>query len=87
MKASPLLSILMGILIVLAANSFLRSSEAQLETRAVQFDHVIPFATFGGFTGFFDQKTGRVYFYDTNLKECIQAFQVEELGSTLKAIK
>ena len=75
---------------------FLKSSRAEsLEeslkfgsgSLGLKFDRVIPFATSGGLIGFFDQKTGHVYIYDGNLKDCVLISRIEALGSSMKPIK
>ena len=48
------------------------------------FAGVIPFATPGGFLGFFDQKDGKIYMYDSELSECTFVGQLEELGKSIK---
>ena len=50
------------------------------------FDGVMPFTTYSGLIGFFDQRDGKVYIYDGTLTNCMQVTQIVELGKAAKVI-
>jgi len=56
----------------------LRSTQAEEEFRT--FEGVVPFATSGGFIGFFDQRDGTVYIYNEELKEVSFKYKIKKLG-------
>ncbi len=60
-----------------------QKSSAQI----VSFDGVIPFSTPGGLQGFFDQKSGTLYYYDQNLNNCVLIAKVQQLGQPLQKLK
>lgn len=55
---------------------FQKASKAQ----DASFLNIIPFVNNVGYIGFFDQNTGMVYLYDSNLTKCIMNAQLVELG-------
>lgn len=57
----------------------LRTSQAQAQ-ESRSFSGVIPFATVGGFIGFFDQSDGTTYIYDDQLKKAVFVYKLNELG-------
>ena len=57
------------------------------EVKSIDFSKVYPFATSGGFIGFFDQSTGIVYIYDENLENCVMISQMEKLGESMNKLK
>lgn len=50
------------------------------------FSGVVPFATNAGRFGFFDRNDGKIYFYDSDLSQCIFVGQLEDLGKPIKAV-
>ncbi len=82
-KISILILFILTAVFIMMGPLFLKPSTAQ----AVRFDGVVPFATTAGFMGFFDQKDGKIYLYDQDMKECITTAQVETLGAPLKMLQ
>lgn len=68
--------------IALAAILYLKPSCAE----SGNFAGVMPFTTGSGFTGLFDQNSGKIYIYDDALNNCISVYQVEKLGQPIKHI-
>ena len=48
------------------------------------FSGVYPFSPGAGTLGFFDQNTGTVYVYTSDLSRLIREIQVEQLGKVIK---
>ena len=59
----------------------------EVKAQVPSFVGVVPFTTVGGLMGFFDQKDGKVYLYDGNLKNCILVSQLKELGKPMEPSK
>ncbi|MEW6171260.1 MAG: hypothetical protein AB1472_06880 [Candidatus Omnitrophota bacterium] len=71
------LGILIGASIPLKAND-----EIQNQAK-IKFENVYPFTSVSGLLGFFDQKDGTVYVYDSNFTECVSVSKINKLGSAL----
>ncbi len=84
MKRSLCLFFLVLVILGVSLAFYLKSPKAEA---GANLEGVVPFATYGGFTGFFDQKTGLVYLYDGSLKECVQISEIKALGSPMREIK
>ena len=41
----------------------------------------------GGLTGFFDKASGKVYLYDSTLKNCVGVRRVTQLGAPLETVE
>lgn len=74
------------LLIVIAALSFVLIITTQGRATAKSFMGVIPFATSGDRFGFFDQTSGRIYLYDSNISQCVFKGQVADLGQPIQAL-
>ena len=48
------------------------------------FTNVVPFMSPVGRLGFFDQKTGMIYLYDSELKTCTFTGKLSELGQAIE---
>jgi len=77
------LVIIYSIIIVAMFMGLLTLSQKVTFAQSATFHYVQPFSTPGGLFGFFDQKDGKLYLYDSNLEKCIYTFQLEELGKPL----
>ena len=61
--------------------------QKQSSAQTSDFSGIVPFSTPGGLMGFFSQKEGIVYFYDTSLTECLQVHKVDSLGQPMRKIR
>ena len=68
-----LITLLVGMLLGLN----LQTTQAQ---ERKNFAGVMPFATVGGYIGFFDQETGYVYIYDDQMKKAVFTYKLDALG-------
>lgn len=50
------------------------------------FIGVLPFVTNNGRVGFLDQKSGKIYIYDTNMSQCLFVGQIRALGKPIQAV-
>lgn len=62
--------------------SYFSASSAQTQS----FGSVIPFSSDGRSVAFFDQASGKVYFYDWDLNTCKRIVQLAELGKKAEEI-
>ena len=60
---------------------------AQDEENEPAFANVLVVAYASGLTGFFDQGTGKLYLYDSNLKNCVAIRQLTTLGEPTAVIR
>lgn len=56
-------------------------------TQKIAFEHVYPFTNVSGLLGFFDQKDGTIYVYDSNFSQCVSITKLNKLGSPLSTSK
>jgi hypothetical protein len=55
--------------------------------QTTSFAGVVPFSTSGGYVGFFEQNSGKVYIYDDKLTDCVQISQIQQLGEPTLSLK
>ena len=78
-----------GLIIPSIAVGVLLGTRAKVSTAApaAAFNQVTPFVTSGGFLGFFDQPSGKIYLYDRELKNCVSVFQLQNLGDPIDVVR
>ena len=81
------LSLVNLILLILNIFMLLTIFPQGMAAPAPSLSNVVPFATSGGYVGFFDQNDGTVYIYDGFLKDCALISRIEKLGEPMVKIK
>lgn len=71
--------ILAGLTVILAV-LVLRAPTTQAETNGASFAGVIPFINSTGYLGLFNQNTGKIYMYNSDLTKCVYEGKIEQLG-------
>ena len=73
-------------LIILISAGVLWGASTKLSAAAPghSFAQVVPFSTGSGLLGFFDQSSGKVYFYDQDFKNCVLQLQISTLGQPIQ---
>jgi len=74
------------LLIIVAALGLGLLIATQSKASARGFAGVVPFTTSGDRFGFFDQNSGKIYLYDSNISQCVFTGQLEDLGKPIHAI-
>ncbi len=72
--------------LILAAIWVLRPHTGLAQDAAKNFAGVVPFGTAAGTLGMFDQNTGMIYVYDTNLAKVIFTGHLPALGQPIEPI-
>ncbi len=72
--------------IVITAMSFSLGATMQSKAASQTFPGVLPFITSNDRVGFFDQTSGRVYVYDSNIKQCLFIGQIDKLGQPINVL-
>jgi hypothetical protein len=62
------------------------TSKAQIKIQGKSFNGVVPFITTTDRVGFFDQNTGKIYIYDSNVSQCLFTGQIQNLGDPILPI-
>ncbi len=79
------LVVCLGLLAVSLLVGHSATAEAQETASAFAQVQIVTYAS--GVTGFFDRSTGRLYLYDSNLRNCVAIRQVTALGEAAEVIK
>jgi hypothetical protein len=74
-------------IVIAIAWSFSSTHAQQPQTEPAAFVNlqVIPYPN--GMTGFFDERTGVLYLYDSHMDECVYIRKLERLGEPLKHMR
>lgn len=80
MKKILLLNCLIGLLLF----SFFFMANSRTIQAQSSFSQTYPFAPGNGTIGFFDQNTGKIYIYTSDLTKLVKEAQLEELGKEVK---
>ena len=74
------------LLVVVMALSFCLVMTMKATAQQKSFVGVMPFVTSSDRVGFWDHTTGRVYIYDSNIKNCLFVGQMRDLGQPLQTL-
>jgi len=58
----------------------------QSKAAGKSFAGVVPFTTSGDRFGFFDQASGKIYLYDSNISQCVFKGQLQDLGQPIVVV-
>ena len=75
------------LLIVIMTLSFIVGATMQGKAQNKSFAGVIPFVSSTDRVGFFDQSSGKIYMYDSDLSECLFVGQLAGLGQPIQKMQ
>jgi hypothetical protein len=74
------------LLVVVMALSFCLGMTMKATAQQKSFVGVMPFVTSTDRVGFWDQTSGRVYMYDSNIQHCLFVGQMRDLGLPIQVL-
>lgn len=89
MRSAKPVAILVVALACLAAGIIagMHLPQAAAQPAAAPFAGVEVVSYASGLTGFFDQQTGNIYVYDSNLEECVLTRKLTRLGQRMETTR
>lgn len=74
-------------IVIAVAWSFSPTHAQQDQPELSSYVHLQVVAYPNGMTGFFDERTGVVYLYDSHMDECVYIRKLDRLGEPLKHVR
>ena len=87
MQFRSIFSLSMAAIVIALAWCFSSTHAQQPQTEPATYVNLQVVAYPNGMTGFFDERTGVIYLYDSHMDECVYIRKLERLGEPLKHLR